>query len=159
MEFDMKKLMEKKWVQYVLYAILVLLFYFGFLRKKLYESFDIDTSGATNNGNNNKSSGKDKIVAVQDAENIAKDLKTNSTKIEDSLHLDKYRTQMENLIINMNDWVSEKTAQMLPSIAKQMNDAKENGSIGEVMLSVQKLNEFNKFKETLNATMKFIDSK
>jgi hypothetical protein len=152
MEFDMKKLMEKKWIQYILYAILVLLVYFGFLRKKLYESFDTESD-------NNKSSGKDKIVAVQDAENTAKDLKTNSTKIEDSLHLDKYRTQMENLIIDMNDWVSAKTAQMLPSIAKQMNDAKENGSIGEVMLSVQKLNEFNKFKETLNATMKFIDSK
>lgn len=153
MEFDMKKIMEKKWVQYILYAILVLLVYFGFLRKKLYESFDTGTD------NSNKSSGKDKIVAVQDAENTAKDLKTNSTKIEDSLHLDKYRTQMENLIIDMNDWISAKTAQMLPSIAKQMNDAKESGSIGEVMLSVQKLNEFNKFKETLNATMKFIDSK
>lgn len=153
MEFDMKKIMEKKWVQYILYAILVLLVYFGFLRKKLYESFDTGTD------NSNKSSGKDKIVAVQDAENIAKDLKTNSTKIEDSLHLDKYRTQMENLIIDMNDWISAKTAQMLPSIAKQMNDAKESGSIGEVILSVQKLNEFNKFKETLNATMKFIDSK
>lgn len=158
MEFDMKKLMEKKWVQYVLFAVLVLLVYFGFLRKKLYETFDLDTSGATTNSNN-KSSGKDKIVAVQDAENISKDLKTNSTKIEDSLHLDKYRTQMENLIIDMNDWVSAKTAQMLPSIAKQMNDAKENGNIGEVILSVQKLNDFNKFKETLNATMKFIDSK
>ena len=153
MEFDMKKIMEKKWAQYILYAILVLLVYFGFLRKKLYESFDTGTD------NSNKSSGKDKIVAVQDAENIAKDLKTNSTKIEDSLHLDKYRTQMENLIIDMNDWISAKTAQMLPSIAKQMNDAKESGSIGEVILSVQKLNEFNKFKETLNATMKFIDSK
>lgn len=158
MEFDMKKLMEKKWIQYVLFAVLVLLVYFGFLRKKLYETFDLDTSGATTNSNN-KSSGKDKIVAVQDAENISKDLKTNSTKIEDSLHLDKYRTQMENLIIDMNDWVSAKTAQMLPSIAKQMNDAKENGNIGEVILSVQKLNDFNKFKETLNATMKFIDSK
>ena len=151
MEFDMKKLMEKTWVKYVLYAILVLLVYFGFIRKKMYESFEVDSDS--------KSSGKDKIVAVQDAENIAKDLKTNSTKIEDSLHLDKYRTQMENLIIDMNDWISAKTAQSLPSIAKQMNDAKESGNIGEVMLSIQKLNEFNKFKETLNGTMKFIDSK
>ena len=147
----MKKLMEKTWVKYVLYAILVLLVYFRFIRKKMYESFEDDSDS--------KSSGKDKIVAVQDAENIAKDLKTNSTKIEDSLHLDKYRTQMENLIIDMNDWISAKTAQSLPSIAKQMNDAKESGNIGEVMLSIQKLNEFNKFKETLNGTMKFIDSK
>lgn len=151
MEFNMKNLMGKTWVKYVLYAILVLLVYFGFIRKKMYEAFDVDSDS--------KTSGKDKIVAVQDAENIAKDLKTNSTKIEDSLHLDKYRTQMENLIIDMNDWISAKTAQSLPSIAKQMNDAKESGNIGEVMLSIQKLNEFNKFKETLNGTMKFIDSK
>jgi hypothetical protein len=156
MDLDMKKMMEKKWVQYVLYIILIALIYFGFIRKKLYEAFDSD-SISSNSGNS--SSGKDKIVAVQDAENIANDLKTNSTKIEDSLHLDKYRTQMENLIIDMNDWISAKTAQMLPSIAKQMTDAKESGSIGEVILSIQKLNEFNKFKETLNATMKFIDSK
>ena len=32
---------------------------------------------------------------------------------------------MENLIIDMNDWISAKTAQLLPSIAKQMNDAGE----------------------------------
>lgn len=152
MNLDMKKIMEKKWVHYVLYIILIALIYFGFIRKKLYEAFDTDST-------NNSSSGKDTIVAVQDAETTANDLKTNSTKIEDSLHLDKYRTQMENLIIDMNDWISAKTAQLLPSIAKQMNDATESGSIGDVMSNIQKLNELNKFKETLNATMKFIDSK
>lgn len=152
MNLDMKKIMEKKWVHYVLYIILIALIYFGFIRKKLYEAFDTDST-------NNSSSGKDTIVAVQDAETTANDLKTNSTKIEDSLHLDKYRTQMENLIIDMNDWISAKTAQLLPSIAKQMNDATESGSIGDVMSNIQKLNELNKFKETLNATMTFIDSK
>lgn len=146
MKIDIEKLAKNKIIKYSLYVFLFLLAYL-LLRKRVIESFDSDSSSSSNSD----------VIDIQDSETIGADLKTNATKIEDSLHLDKYRTQMENLIIDMNDWISAKTAQTLPAIAKKMNDSKDN--IGEVMTMVEKMNELNKFKETLNTTMKYIDSK
>ena len=80
----MQQLMEKKWVQCVLYAILFLVIYFCFIRRKVLEAFDIDTSSATKSDSSSD-------VDIQDVEEIVKNLKTTTTKIGDGLHLDKYR--------------------------------------------------------------------
>ncbi len=63
---------------------------------------------------------------------------------------------MEHLIIDMNDWISAKTAESLPSIAKKMN---ESSDIADVIKEISQLNELHSFKQTLNGAMKFIDSK
>ena len=140
----MKLDMEQPWIQVIIIIILFLIIYFGFIRKKVLESFDVESPK------------KEAVISVQDSEDIGNDLKKNATKIEDSLHLDKYRTQMEHLIIDMNDWISAKTAESLPSIAKKIN---ESSSIDDVIKEITQLNELNNFKLTLNGAMKFIDSK
>lgn len=161
MDFDMKTLMEKTWVQYSLYVLLFALIYFGLVRRKVMEAFDMSAIDAkTKDAKSGASSatGSDDVVDVQDAETIGKDLKTNATKIEDGLHLDKYRTQTENIIIDMNEWIGAKTTQMLPAIAKAM--ASSDGSdISSVLQSIEKLNTLNNFKITLNGTMKYVDGK
>ena len=136
--------MEQPWIQVIIIIILFLIIYFGFIRKKVLESFDVESPK------------KEAVISVQDSEDIGNDLKKNATKIEDSLHLDKYRTQMEHLIIDMNDWISAKTAESLPAIAKKIN---ESSSIDDVIKEITQLNELNNFKLTLNGAMKFIDSK
>jgi len=140
----MKLDMEQPWIQVIIIIILFLIIYFGFIRKKVLESFDVESPK------------KEAVISVQDSEDIGNDLKKNATKIEDSLHLDKYRTQMEHLIIDMNDWISAKTAESLPAIAKKIN---ESSSIDDVIKEITQLNELNNFKLTLNGAMKFIDSK
>jgi len=107
MEVSIENYMKNPLVLYFLGAILILLIYIVFIKKKMREAFDNDDGNATED-----------TVEVQDSETIASDLKTKATKIEDGLHLDKYRSQMENLIIDMNDWISAKTAAAIPGIAK-----------------------------------------
>ena len=67
MEINMQQMMEKKWVQYLLYALLFLVIYFCFVRRKILEAFDIDTSSATKSGSSSSSD-----VDIQDVEEIVK---------------------------------------------------------------------------------------
>jgi len=150
MELNIENYMKNPIVLYFLGAILILLIYIVFIKKKMREAFDIDDSTNVN--------GKEDTVEVQDSESIGTDLKTKATKIEDGLHLDKYRSQMENLIIDMNDWISAKTAAAIPGIAKKINES-DGSDIGEIVGLMRKYNEMDNYKKTLNTTMKYIDGK
>jgi preprotein translocase subunit SecF len=150
MEVSIENYMKNPLVLYFLGAILILLIYIVFIKKKMREAFDIDDSTNVN--------AKEDSVEVQDSETIATDLKTKATKIEDGLHLDKYRSQMENLIIDMNDWISAKTAAAIPGIAKKINES-DGSDIGEIVGLMRKYNEMDNYKKTLNTTMKYIDGK
>jgi hypothetical protein len=147
MEISIENYMKNPIVLYFLGAILILLIYIVFIKKKMREAFDNDDENAT-----------EETVEVQDSETIATDLKTKATKIEDGLHLDKYRSQMENLIIDMNDWISAKTAAAIPGIAKKINES-DGSDIGEIVGLMRKYNEMDNYKKTLNTTMKYIDGK
>ena len=157
---------DSDWFQYVLFIILIIVFYYAFVKNKLFENFDLDTNinSAKNTGTSAVDSAKNsssnainggEVVSIQDAEDIGSNLKTNATKIEDGLHLGKYRTQMENLIIDMNEWINAKTAEALPGIAKKMN----NAGIESVLSAIKPINELQTFKTTLNTTMKYIDGR
>jgi len=147
MELSIENYMKNPLVLYFLGAILILLIYIVFIKKKMREAFDNDDGNA-----------KEDTVEVQDSETIGTDLKTKATKIEDGLHLDKYRSQMENLIIDMNDWISAKTAAAIPGIAKKINES-DGSDIGEIVGLMRKYNEMDNYKKTLNTTMKYIDGK
>jgi hypothetical protein len=147
MEISIENYMKNPIVLYFLGAILIVLIYIVFIKKKMREAFDNDDENAT-----------EETVEVQDSETIATDLKTKATKIEDGLHLDKYRSQMENLIIDMNDWISAKTAAAIPGIAKKINES-DGSDIGEIVGLMRKYNEMDNYKKTLNTTMKYIDGK
>jgi len=150
---DMKNIMEKTWVQYLLYAILFLIIYFCFVRRKVREAFEIPKSSSSS------SSDSDSDTDIQDSKQIAEDLKTRTTKLHDGLHLDKYRTPVENMIIEMNDWCGAKSTQMLPALAKKLSDYSDDGVSDDIIQDMDKLNKLFTFNTTLNGVMKHIDHK
>ena len=147
----MQQLMEKKWVQCVLYAILFLVIYFCFIRRKVLEAFDIDTSSATKSDSSSD-------VDIQDVEEIVKNLKTTTTKIGDGLHLDKYRKPMEDLVLDLNEWCGSKSAQMLPALAKKIAN-NSGGDINDIVKDIDSINKLHTFNTSLNSILKYIDNK
>lgn len=153
MDINMQQMMEKKWVQYLLYALLFLVIYFCFIRRKVLEAFDIDTSSIKKSDSSSSSD-----VDIQDVEEIVNNLKTATTKIGDGLHLDKYRKPMEDLVIDLNEWCGSKSAQLLPALAKKISN-NSDGDITDIVKDIDNINKLNQFNASLNSIMRYIDKK
>ena len=151
MDLDLKKIMEKTWVQYLLYAILFLIIYFCFVRRKVREAFEIPKSSSRSDSD----SGAD----IQDSKKISTELKEKTTKLHDGLHLAKYRSHIEDMIIEMNEWSGAKSTQMLPALAKKLSESTSDGVSDDIIQDMDKLNTLFTFNATLNAVMKHVDSK
>lgn len=83
------------------------------------------------------------------AANYAEKIKAQVVKIQDELLISKYRKDYENTIIHLNDLVGM-------MMIKQVQNMKA-GDQKEVVTSLNSLNILKQAKESLNATMKFLD--
>ena len=90
---------------------------------------------------------------ASDSSDIAESIKVNTTKTLDALLIDKYRTNYEDIIINMNDWCD---AQILNIIASGDLDC-SNGYNDKLLVKIRNMNDLESFKSTLNKTMKYLD--
>ena len=88
-----------------------------------------------------------------DSVNTAATIKESTTKTLDTLLIDKYRGNYEDIIINMNDWCD---AQMLKTIVSGEMDCK-NGCDDKFMKKIQTVNDLGSFKGYLNKSMGFLD--
>ena len=88
-----------------------------------------------------------------DSSNTALVIKDNTTKTLDTLLIDKYRGNYEDVIINMHDWCD---AQILDSIVSGKLDC-QNGCNEKLMLKIKNINDLESFKSSLNKTMKYLD--
>lgn len=88
-----------------------------------------------------------------DSVNTAATIKESTTKTLDTLLIDKYRSNYEDIIINMNDWCD---AQMLKTIVSGEMDCK-NGCDDKFMKKIQTVNDLGSFKSYLNKSMGFLD--
>jgi hypothetical protein len=141
---DFEKLLKNKYFQYFLYALFFALLYFGIIRKKVFENFDSNDSG----------SGDETLVAIQDADGISDDLKNNTEKMKDAINLSKYRSNLEDLIINLEDWTNAKAASYLPTLAKKLNETTNEAQAIKIM---QNFNAFYTFPKVLNDMMTYVD--
>jgi len=85
-----------------------------------------------------------------DASNYAIGLKQSVTKTQDTLLVKKYRKDYENVIMDMEDYVNNMMLQTVLSI-DYTNEA-------SAMEKLKTLNVLQESKQSLNATMKFVDS-
>lgn len=92
---------------------------------------------------------KNMVEGMTDSSSLAKQIKDDSTKTLDGLLVNKYRSEYEDIILNMHEWCD---TQILSNIV--------NGSINRTdpSDSIKKINELEQFKSTLNSTIKYIDS-
>ena len=83
-----------------------------------------------------------------DSEDFSKTVKAKFTKLQDQLLVKKYRTNYENTVLNMDDYIN---TLMLECVLKIDLDK-------DSISSFEKLNTLNAAKQSLNSVMKFIDS-
>jgi len=85
------------------------------------------------------------------ASNYSANIKSQVVKLQDELLISKYRKDYENIIIEMDDLIGYN---MLKLILNMKSDSKE-----ALINSLNNLNTLKNSKDSLNATMKFLDSK
>lgn len=85
------------------------------------------------------------------ASNYSANIKSQVVKLQDELLISKYRKEYENVIIEMDDLIGYN---MLKLILNMKTDSKE-----VLINSLNNLNTLKNAKESLNNTMKFLDSK
>jgi|LauGreSBDMM110SN_4_FD.fasta_scaffold08903_3 hypothetical protein len=122
--------------------IIVCIIYFISAKWKNYKEGFTDSS--YNSNSNSNYSGD-----AGNASTYASLVKSNTVKLQDSLLLNKYRNDYENIILNMDDLVNNMMLQTVLNINTSNSDAAYN--------SLEKLNVLHSAKASLNSVMKFID--
>lgn len=141
---DFEKIVKNKYFQYFIYALFFIIVYLFFIRKVVIERFE----------SNDSTSGNETLVAIQDADGISNDLKNNTEKMKDAINLSKYRSNLEDLIINLEDWTNAKAASYLPTLAKKLNETTNEAQAIKIM---QNFNAFYTFPKELNNMMAYVD--
>jgi hypothetical protein len=81
------------------------------------------------------------------AQNYAANIKSMTIKNQDVLLISKYRNDYENAILNLDDLINT----MMLQTALTVDNSKP-------MASIEKLNQLNSAKVSLNSVMKFVDA-
>jgi hypothetical protein len=86
------------------------------------------------------------------AANYAAAIKAQTVQIEDALLINKYRKDYENVIINMDDYLST-------LMLKTMLDIDTTKDTKTIVESLTQMNTLSAAKKSLNETMIFVDKK
>jgi len=90
------------------------------------------------------------LGAAGQAANYAASIKANLVKLQDELLVAKYRKDYETVIINLDDYVGFLMIQQTLNI-------KQDGNVANNITAINNLNILKNAKESLNATMTFLD--
>lgn len=85
------------------------------------------------------------------AEGVNKELKLQIEKMNDALLIDKYRDEYEDLLINTEENINQIILYLLATAEVDIKKMKPE--------TLQTINDLYKFKENLNSTMSYLDSK
>jgi hypothetical protein len=106
--------------------------------------------GLTNPDNNTQTNSLTQNTA-SGASSYSDKIEKSFLQLRDSLNIQKYRSDYENVIINMNDYLGSLMLQQVLNInADGLNE--EN-----ILLMIDKINKMNSGKQSLNSLMKYID--
>ena len=86
------------------------------------------------------------------AATYASAIKANVVKLQDELLISKYRKDYENILINMDDYLNMLSLKTVLNIKQDDIDPKQNIEV------IQSLNILKNAKDSLNATMKYLDT-
>ena len=94
------------------------------------------------------------------AANYATQIKNMSIQLQDTLLVSKYRTDYENIIMNLDEYISLLMLQNVLSFnsSSSSSSSSSSGSSDSNMSIIEKLNTLNSASSGLNAVMKYLDS-
>jgi hypothetical protein len=109
------------------------------------EGMTTDSSTSTATSNSTTTTTTNGIAGS--ATNYAANIKSMTIKNQDVLLISKYRNDYENAILNLDDLINT----MMLQTALTVDNSKP-------MASIEKLNQLNSAKVSLNSVMKFVDA-
>ena len=140
---------------YIMVAILLYLIIKTIIQNKKKESFlGFGESSDSSDDSNNSSSDDSNDPAVKQIQSNIDALVNSTKKTLDRMNLVKYRSHWEDLIIAMEDRVNSLSLQAANILAIEM---KNNPESENIMKTIGKLNELNKYVDTLKDNMTYLD--
>lgn len=94
-----------------------------------------------------------KAASKNHVSEIRESMKKKTEQLKDTLLISKYKTDYEDIIIELEDYLN---LSMLQAINILSSTSKESLGKDDIEL-INNINSVNKFKNTLNGVMKFID--
>jgi hypothetical protein len=131
-----------------IFIVIGILSYIVFSSLNFKEGMENNSGNSNTNSNTSNTSSSSSNGVGGNAAAYGANVKAQVVKIQDTLLISKYRTDYENVIINMDDLVNNLMLQTTLTI-DQANP--QDG--------IKKLAGLNNAKLALNSVMKFIDSK
>jgi hypothetical protein len=126
---------------FILIIIIAIIFCVLFWGAKIFKSQTSVLEGLTNN----------QTTGVTSSANSYSELiKSEAVKLQDSLLVSKYRTDYENVILNMDDFVN----MLMLNLVLNMKNTSDHS---QVIDSFNKLNTLTRAKESLNTCMQVLD--
>ena len=143
-------------------GIIVIIGIFIFLAIKLLKVQVKVMEGLTNSdetgSSNTNSVDNAKTGEAGSANQYASDIEDKNTKLEDGLLIPKYRTDYEQIILNMDDYINILMLKTVLNI--NINDDTIQGNkLNSNIALFESLNVLNNAKTSLNNVMKFVDKK
>jgi hypothetical protein len=86
-------------------------------------------------------------------------VKTTNSKFEDVTLFDKYRTDYEGLIISLDDYSRYVMFSSVINIGDKLKALNGKLISADILTDIHHANAMREFSDTLNASMKFLDSK
>jgi hypothetical protein len=139
---------------YILIGILVFLIIRTVINKGEKKEGLIGMGGSDSNSSSDSSSDDSDDPAVKRIQANIDSLNDATQKTIDKMNLVKYRKHWEDLIIAMEDRISSESLQSANLLAAKM---KANPNDESINTYIVKLNELNKYRETLKENMKYLD--
>ena len=131
---------QENWFLSALIIISIIAYYCLFRK-----NFNFKETFTTDNTSGESSGGASGVAG--NAQGYAASIKAQSIKLQDILLISKYRSDYENAIINMDDYIKN-----------LMLQAALNVNPSDPMDSISKLSTLNNAQTALNAVMKFVDA-
>tara|TARA_A100001015_G_C15043624_1_gene741687 strand:+ start:1806 stop:2243 length:438 start_codon:yes stop_codon:yes gene_type:complete len=143
--------MNNNFVKYL--GVVVIVLFLIYFVSHLANSQRNLVEGLTNNVTEGLGSGAD-------AEAIAKEIKTTTEKIMDSMNINKYRKDYDNIIINLEDLCNATILKnvVASNINLDTNTGDSSSKSKKTLELIETLNNLENFKNTLNSCMKFLDA-
>lgn len=95
-------------------------------------------------------------TAIMDKDKVADAIKSNTNITEDNLLISKYRTDYERTIIELESNIGYA---MLSTVLNNAESISANPTSPESQNTINSINNLKTFMETLNSSMKILDSK
>jgi len=147
--------LENNIYKYLGLTIVILFFIYIVVKSLNFQVKIIEklTNNTTNNDDND-------VLTNNVASKMNDDIKNKNDKNIDIMNINKYRTDYENIIISLDEYTNNMMFLKIMNVGAKINKLSNKENINSYIMSdITDTNQLKQFLDSLNSTMKYIDSK